>query len=231
MAIIALLATGIPAEAQNDRGFLPYEVHAGDTVYYDQIRPSYIYVGKKKGRKWAKYYRLVHNFSKVYPYALLAREIMEETDSTFEARKMGSFKRHIHVDKLQKKLFKAYEKPLRRMTVSQGQLMLRLIDRETGAPPYDLIKEYKNSVAAGFWQGVGKLFGADLKKRYDPEGIDRQTEELVQMWQKGEFEGFYYSIFGKLPESPDLGLKHRYGAPSIQSSSSTNSAPEDSPVR
>ncbi|MDY6277241.1 MAG: DUF4294 domain-containing protein [Bacteroidales bacterium] len=76
--------------------------------------------------------------------------------------------------------------------------------------------------AAGFWQGVGKIFGADLKKKYDPEGIDKQTEELVQMWQRGEFEGFYYSIFGKLPESPELGLKHKYGLPSIQESSSTN---------
>lgn len=221
MAACTLLVC-LHAEAQGDKGFLPYVVQDGDTVYYDQIKPSYVYVGRKKGRKWAKYYRLVHNFSKVYPYALLAREIMEETDSTFEARNMGSFKRKWHVEKLQKQLFKAYEKPLRRLTVSQGQLMLRLIDRETGEPPYELIKEYKNSAAAGFWQGVGKLFGADLKKKYDPDGIDRQTEELVQMWQRDEFEGFYYSIFGKLPESPQLELKHRKGDPSIQSSKRTN---------
>lgn len=210
----------MPMEAQNNN-FLPYVVQNGDTVYYDQIRPSYVYVGKKKGSKWRKYYKLVHNFSKVYPYALLAREVMMETDSTFEAKNLGKFGRQRLVDKLQKKLFKAYEKPLRKLTISQGQLMLRLIDRETGEPPYELIKQYKSTVAAGFWQGIGKLFGADLKKKYDPEGIDKETEELVQMWQRGEFEGFYYSIFGKLPESPDLGLKNKYGAPSIQSSKST----------
>lgn len=220
IAVAALLCA--PAEAQNNKGFLPYIVQNGDTIYYDQIRPSYVYVGKQKGRKWAKYYRLVNNFSKVYPYALLAKEIMEETDSTFDAKHMGALRKQHHVDKLQKKLFKAYEKPLRRLTITQGQLMLRLIDRETGEPPYELIKNYKSSVAAGFWQGVGKIFGADLKKKYDPEGIDKQTEELVQMWQRGEFEGFYYSIFGKLPESPELGLKHKYGQPAIQSSSSTN---------
>ena len=221
----------VPMEAQNNRGFLPYVVQNGDTIYYDQINPSYVYTGKKKGRKWRKYYKLVQNFSKVYPYALLAKEIMDETDSTFEARNMGSIRRHRHVDKLQNKLFKAYEKPLRNLTMSQGQLMLRLIDRETGAPPYDLIKEYKSSVAAGFWQGVGKLFGADLKRRYEPDGIDKQTEELVQMWQRGEFEGFYFSIFGKLPDSPKLGLKHKYGEPSIQSSSITSSPKEGKAAR
>lgn len=224
MAVTAFLLS-VPMEAQISN-FLPYVVQNGDTIYYDNIRPSYVYVGKKKGKQWRKYYKLVHNFSKVYPYALLAKEIMEETDSTFEADNMGRRAKQKHVDKLQKKLFKAYEKPLRRLTISQGQLMLRLIDRETGEPPYELIKQYKSTVAAGFWQGVGKLFGADLKKKYDPEGIDKQTEELVQMWHRGEFEGFYYSIFGKLPDIPRLGLKHRYGEPSIQSSSNINSAPD-----
>ena len=219
-----------PAQGQGGN-FLPFVVQNGDTVYYDTIKPSYIYVGKKKGSKWRKYYKLVNNFSKVYPYALLAKELMEETDSTFEADKLGRFGKKKYVDKIQKRLFKAYEKPLKRLTLSQGQLMLRLIDRETGQPPYVLIKEYKNGIAAGFWQGIGKLFGADLKRKYEPDGLDRETEELVLMWQRGEFEGFYYSIFGKLPESPDLGLKHKYGIPSIQSSKRTISAPEDKVAR
>ncbi len=229
--IVAALLLGTEARGQNG-GFLPFVVtEAGDTVYYDNIRPSYVYVGKKKGSKWRKYYRLVNNFSKVYPYALLAKEIMSETDSTFDAKDMGAFRKNVYVSKLEKKLFKAYEKRIRNMTVSQGQLMLRLIDRETGQPPYTLIKLYKSSVAAGFWQGVGKLFGADLKRKYEPDGIDRETEELVLMWQRGEFEGFYYSIFGKLPDIPDLGLKHKYGLPSIQESSSSISAPEDKVAR
>lgn len=230
IAVIAAMLLCWPAQGQDSK-FLPYVVQNGDTVYYDQITPSYVYVGKKKGRKWAKYYRLVHNFGKAYPFALLAKEIIEETDSTFDAKKMGSLRRQNYVGKLEKKLFKAYEKRLRNLTITQGQLMLRLIDRETGMPPYDLIKLYKNKMAAGFWQGVGKLFGADLKKHYDPEGIDKQTEELVQMWHRGEYEGFYYSIFGKLPDIPDVGLKHKYGAPSIQSSSINNSAPVDKEAR
>jgi len=71
----------------------------------------------------------------------------------------------------------------------------------------------------------------NLKRKYEPDGIDRETEELVLMWQRGEFEGFYYSIFGKLPDIPDLGLKHKYGLPPIQESSSSISAPEDKVAR
>lgn len=202
------IATAWPAEGQDK--FLPYTVNErGDTVYHDQIRPSYVYTGKKKGRKWRKYYKLVHNFGKAYPFALLARDIMRETDSTFDARNMGRWKKDRYVNKLEKELFIAYEKPLRNLTISQGQLMLRLVDRETGMSSYDLIKLYKNRTAAGFWQGVGKLFGADLKARYDPEGIDKQTEELVQIWEKGDYEAFYFSIFGKLPDIPDLRSKRK----------------------
>lgn len=229
MCIAAALVC-LPAAAQNS-GVLHFEVTAsGDTVYYDQLPPSYVYAGKKKGRKWRKYYRLVHNFSKVYPYALLAGELLAETDSTIEATHMGRYRKQRYINKLQDKLFKTYEKPLRKLSIKQGQLMLRLVDRETGAPPYDLIRDYKGKVAAGFWQGIGKLFGADLKKRYDPEGIDKQTEELVKIWRKGEFEGFYFSIFGKLPDIPDLGLKYKYGLPSSQSPSKLTDDSEEESV-
>ena len=231
LAVFLAAAFCVPARAQKGSLMRFTVTEAGDTVFYDSIAPSYVFAGRKKGSKWRKYYRLVHNFSKVYPYALYAGELMAETDSTFDANNYGSWKRQKYVDKLQKKLFKAYEKPLRRLSLSQGQLMLRLIDRETGEAPYELIRNYKNKTAAGFWQGVGKLFGADLKKRYDPKGIDRETEELVQIWRRGEFDGFYYSIFGRLPESPDLGLKHKYGAPSIQESRMENSVPEGSTAR
>lgn len=208
--LLVVLAATVALEAEGQNKYLPYTVNErGDTVYHDQIRPSYVYTGKKKGRKWRKYYKLVHNFGKAYPFALLARDIVRETDSTFDARNMGRWKKDRYVKKLERDLFIAYEKPLRNLTVSQGQLMLRLVDRETGMSSYDLIKLYKNRTAAGFWQGVGKLFGADLKSRYDPEGIDKQTEELVQIWEKGDYEAFYFSIFGKLPTIPDLRSKRK----------------------
>ena len=99
-------------------------------------------------------------------------------------------------------MFDTFEKPLRNLTVSQGKLLLRLIDRQTGITPYEIIKDYKGKAAAGFWQGIAKLFGSDMKNPYDPEGEDKQTEELVILYNKGEFNKTYRSIFGKNPPEP-----------------------------
>lgn len=173
----------------------------GDTVYYDELEQINI-VAKRKGKEWRKYYRLVHNFAKAYPYALVAEEKLREADSTITADNLRRGKRNRYINVLQKELFETFEKPLRNLTVSQGKLLLRLIDRQTGITPYEIISSYKSKAAAGFWQGVAKLFGSDMKRPYDPEGEDRQTEELVQMYQKGEFNVLYRSIFGKNPPEP-----------------------------
>ena len=57
-------------------------------------------------------------------------------------------------------------------------------------------------MAAGLWQGVAKLFGGDLKKTYEPQGEDRAVEELVTMWNNGQYPYMYMSVFGKYPEVP-----------------------------
>lgn len=173
----------------------------GDTIYYDELQQINI-VAKRKGKEWRKYYRLVHNFAKTYPYALVAEEKLREADSTITTDGLRRGKRNRYINVLQKELFETFEQPLKNLTISQGKLLLRLIDRQTGITPYEIISSYKSKAAAGFWQGVAKLFGSDMKRPYDPEGEDRQTEELVQMYQKGEFNILYRSIFGKNPPEP-----------------------------
>ena len=100
------------------------------------------------------------------------------------------------------------------MTISQGAVLLKLIDRETGQSSYSIIKEYKNGIAAGFWQGIAKFFDNDLKSQYDPEGEDRELEELVQMWHNGTFPSLYRSIFWEDPpvvKVPDMYLSPSSG--------------------
>jgi len=178
-----------------------YVVNGKDTVYMSEIRAARIYEKKprKKGREWRKYYRLVYNFAKVYPYALAAKDIVWQVDSTIKKDKLKYIKKDRYVGAIVKDLFNKYEKPLRNMTVTQGQLMMKLIDRECGILSYDIIKEFKNSYAAVFWQGVAKLFGNSLKKHYDPKGEDKVTEELVRQWEDGTFERTYFEIFGEFP--------------------------------
>jgi hypothetical protein len=103
---------------------------------------------------------------------------------------------------MQKQLFSAYEKPMKNMTISQGKLLIKLIDREIGKSSYLIIKDYKNRITAGFWQGIAKLFGNDLKSRYDPKGEDKMTEFLVEKWERGEFDALYFSVFWEMPVHP-----------------------------
>lgn len=188
--------------------FLEYEVVDGDTIYMDVLTPSQISLYRRKGKEWRKYYRLVWNFSKTYPYALVARKLVHDTDSTFEANDFSRRKKEKYVSSVQKELFGAFEQPLRHMTISQGQLLMKLIDREVGKSSYYIIKDYKNGIAAGFWQGIAKLFGSDMKKHYDPEGDDKQTEELVRKWDSGEFPALYFSIFGEYPARVEIPSKY-----------------------
>lgn len=195
--------------AQSDK-MLHYIVQGKDTIYIDEIKASKVYsrLPKQKGKDWRKYYRLVHNFSKTYPYALAAKKIVDRTDQEIEENNLKRLKKDRYVNKVQDELFELFEKPLRSLTVSQGALLMKLIDREIGKSSYMIIKDYKSGIAATFWQGVAKLFGSDLKKPYDPEGEDAKIEELVKMWEDGDFEAFYFSLFWKDPPVIEIPSKY-----------------------
>lgn len=191
--------------------YLHYRVINGDTVYVDKIRPSRCYsrLPRQKGKEWRKYYRLVHNFAKTYPYALASKKILLSVDSTMMAEGMKRGKRDRYINQVQKELFKVFEEPLRGMTVSQGALLMKLIDREIGKTSFKIIKDYKSGIAAGFWQGIAKMFGSDMKKPYDPDGDDKNTEELVRLWEEGEFDLLYFAIFMKDPPRANIPEKYR----------------------
>ena len=199
------------SHAQDTKGSLHYIVEGKDTIYIDQIRPSKVYsrLPKQKGKEWRKYYRLVHNFSKTYPYALAARNIVKKADQTIDDNNLKRLKRDRYINTVQDELFEMFEEPLRNLTVSQGALLMKLIDREIGKSSYMIIKDYKNGMAARFWQGVAKLFGSDLKKPYDPKGDDRKIEELVEIWEAGDFEAFYFSLFWTDPPKVEIPSKYR----------------------
>ena len=189
---------------------MSYDVKNGDTTYFGTIRPSKVYsrLPKQKGKEWRKYYRLVHNFSKAYPYALVARKLVREADSTIAADNLKWVRRDRYITSVQNELFEVFESQMRSMTVSQGALLMKLIDREVGKSSYNIIKDYKSGIAATFWQGIAKVFGTDLKKPYDPEGDDKLTEELVKIWEDGDFQAFYFSIFWKDP--PVMPIPEKY---------------------
>ena len=201
--------TGFRQESREE-SLMKYIVEGNDTIYIDEIRASKVYsrLPRQKGKDWRKYYRLVHNFSKAYPYALVAKKLVAEADSTIAADRLRGAKREKYISKVQKELFSVFEGQMRKLTVSQGALIMKLVDREVGKSSYNIIKGYKSGIAAGFWQGIAKVFGSDLKKPYDPDGEDAQTEELVKIWEAGDFPAFYWSLFWQDP--PELPIPEKY---------------------
>lgn len=192
-------------------GWLGYKIEDGDTVYLDKIGPIWVFPRDRKGQKSLRqYYKMVYNFNKTYPYALVAKKIILRADSDITESSLKGRKKEKYVNRTQDELFDVFEKPLRKMTYSQGKMLVRLIDREIGKSPYDIIKDYKSGVAAGFWQGVAKLFDNNLKKRYDPtQGDDAVLEQLVKIWEKGDFPALYFSIFYEDPPEVKIPSKYR----------------------
>lgn len=178
---------------------MPYVVNGRDTVFLDDVPPAVV-SPRKKGlskRQWRKYYKRVHNFSKAYPYAQFVSRMIHQTDSVFEARGYSKRQKEKYLERLKEDLLSECEPIFRNLTLAQGMMMIRLIDREVGLTPYYILKYYFSTPMAAFWQGFAKLFKGDLKQPYDRFGEDRDLEELVGIWEKGEFDFLYFSIFGK----------------------------------
>jgi hypothetical protein len=195
LLLIALLAAS-PLQAQLGH-VLGYIIEKGDTVYMIPLKPVYIFPKPvfKNEKAQREYQRLVTNFRKVYPYALLAKHRLAQIDSGVVA--ISSKKeREEYIKRKEKELFKEFEKPLRKLTFSQGKLLMRLIDREVGQTSYYIIKDIKGGFTAFFWQGIAQVFGANLKKPYDKYGEDKPVEAMVKMYHEGSFEHYYWRVMG-----------------------------------
>lgn len=130
-------------------------------------------------------YRNIRNFKIVYPYALKTREIISALNEELGKTKDKS-KRKEMIREMEDQLFKEYETAVRKMSVSQGKLLLKLIARETDKTGYELIKEYRGGFSATFWYGVGRIFGTDLKTEFNKQSEDSIIETIVEKYKRAE---------------------------------------------
>ncbi len=212
--IITVLILPLLLHGQDKSEYMLYSIEGKDTIYHADIAPAYKkYIEKvkrQKGKEWRKYYKTVHNFAKTYPYALVAKEKKMEADNYISTHNLSAMQKEKYLKKYEKELFETFEKPLRNLTFTQGRMLLRLIDRELGLTSFYIIKDYRGKAAAGFWQGVAKIFGANLKTPYDKFGEDKLLEELVKLYQDGDFGFLYLSIFGKHIPEPAIKPKNDF---------------------
>ena len=163
------------------RSFLLQKVNRnGVTLPEVEIKEVMVYAHPRFPRKsdFRKYERLIYNLKKVYPYALIVRSRLARVDD--DMRNINNeIDRKEYLKKVEKDVFAEYEGAIRDMTITQGRLLIKLIDRETLNTSYTLIKDYRGKIAAAFWQGIARIFGTNLKEEYDPYGEDALIESII----------------------------------------------------
>lgn len=164
------------------------EVVDGDTIpifMLDEI----VVVGKcvfKNEKERAKYSKLVRDIKKTLPYARLCKKELDEIDRTLNGLQ-GKQEKELYLKNAEKELFAQFEKPLKKLTYTQGRLLIKLIDRETGNTSYDLIKDFKGGFSAFVWQSVARMFGSNLKSEYEGSGEDMAIESIIYFIDKGVY--------------------------------------------
>jgi hypothetical protein len=138
---------------------------------YERKDFAYLYLKRR-------YRRLIRNVKKAYPYSQIAGKELRDLDAYLTTLPTEK-ERKAHINEAEKEIMERFEKEVRRLTVSQGIILVKLIDRETGRTSYQVIKELKGNLTAFFWQGIARIFGNNLKTEYDPKGEDRIIEDIV----------------------------------------------------
>jgi len=159
----------------------------GDSIMYMEMNNVYVYPQLTfKNKQQAKaYMRLVTNVKKVLPLAKEAKQLLYETTEILETLPNKEAK-DAHMKKVESEIFKTYKPRMKKLTYSQGKLLIKLIDRECHSSSYEMIQAFMGPFRAGFWQTFAWAFGASLKKQYDAEGTDRLTERVVLMVEAGQ---------------------------------------------
>ena len=162
-------------------------LHEGDSIQYMEMNNVYVYpeLTFKNKKQAQSYMRLVTNVKKVLPIAKEARQMLIETTELLEMLPDEKSKEE-HIKRVEDDIFRTYKPKMKKLTYSQGKLLIKLIDRECHSSSYDMIKAFMGPIRAGFWQVFAWGFGASLKKEYFPEGTDRLTERVVRMVEAGQ---------------------------------------------
>jgi len=165
---------------------LPVELYKGDTIPVVHLREVYIYQTPNfKNRRQERYYwRMVRDVKKTLPIAREVRGIIIETYEyllTIPDEKA----REEHLVAVEKGMLAQYTSRMKKLTFSQGKMLIKLIDRECEQTGYELIRTFMGSFKAGFYQTFAALFGASLKRGYDPEGEDAEIEEIIFWVEQG----------------------------------------------
>ncbi len=183
VALLALLAPSGAAAQGGGPGFWHREwvEERGDSVPTFYVLPVYVFSRPIDLRRYRK---LVDAVKKVYPIARIAKAkmaAMEEELCRLPTKKAQK----AYIRQVYNQIKEEYTPVLKHMTRTQGKVLLKLIDRETEYTAYEVLKEFRGGFVAGFWQGVSRIFGQNLKSEYDKQNEDRMIEQIVIYYEAG----------------------------------------------
>jgi hypothetical protein len=165
----------------NDTLLVPYVVYGGDTMTYREMEMVFVFGKMSEAQKEAyrKWTRLRNAVYVTYPYAKKASYVFNEINFNL-ARITDKKKRKAYINSREAELKKEFATPLTNLSVYQGKVLMKIINRETNNTCFEIIKEYKGSFTARFWQTIAWVFGSSLKQDYRPAGEDADLELIVK---------------------------------------------------
>lgn len=166
---------------------VPVCIYEGDTIPAFTLPTVYVFkpMNFKNKRQRERYTKLMRDVKKVLP---IAKEINGAIIETYEYLQTLPNKkaREQHIKAVEKGLKRQYTPRMKKLTFSQGKLLIKLVDRQTNSTTYELVKAFMGPFKAGVYQAFASMFGASLKKEYDAEGDDAMTERIILLVESGQ---------------------------------------------
>ena len=190
IVFLSFITVRLDAQEQTTtiKGYLvPVCVYEGDTIPSMRMPTLYIYkpLKFKNKKKQQEYNRLVRNVKKTLP---IAKEVNRAIIETYEFLQTlpDEKARQKHLSLVEKSVKEQYTPRMKKLTLAQGKLLIKLINRETSSSSYELVKAFLGPFKAGFYQAFAAIFGASLKKEYHPEDEDAMIERIIVLIENGQ---------------------------------------------
>ena len=173
--------TSVPA------GYVRALVNGTDTILFVNLPEIIVYpeLRFRNEKERQEYLKLVRDVKRTYPYARMIFNTLIETYEYIETMPDDKTK-HAHLKRMEKDLYNQFKPEMKKMSLTQGKLLIRLVDRECNQTSYNLASAYLGTARASFWNVFAGMFGANLKTRYDPNGRDAMTERVVLLVERGQ---------------------------------------------
>ncbi len=145
-------------------------------VFLDEVACNTTFLSQEDRNRINK---LRNNVYVVYPYAITAAAYLKQINEQLD-KMPDRHSRKQYLKSVNKDLDRAFKEPLKNLSIEQGHVLIKLINRQTGRSCYDVIRELKGGLSAVMWQSVGVVFNNNLAREYDPEGRDKELERIVK---------------------------------------------------